>query len=518
MYLPHKTTKLTSLILFSCFLLLSITSFAQISNSLPCYAIGKNATQQDVVFTYDKPSNSWLEKVRTENTAIEALTCNPVTKALYAVSGNLFGFINPQDGKFSPIADYSLTVSGELGNLTINSVKAMNFDPSQQQIYAVQQQADQTCILFKLNPLTGEIIQNSFKSSDGNAQVDYLLLDKPEMSQKTYHNLIAIAVHPFNGQLYALYEQNEDFCLAVSDKLNGNVLAGLLEITDKTVDNLAFTNAGELYAIAKEQNNNASSIYMINPFTQTVEQVSQIAQNISVGCMDCEKAFHDLALKIELSPSQLLPVQPGHEIVFDIEVINQGEVSTKYIQIVNYLSDDLTLIEENGWIFNSQFTLLDVSEELLPGESLTRQIKFVSDQSFEGTIYNFAEIGFYINDYNDQGLSMIWQDVDSYADNSNNELIYIDNEVSQNGLMKNEDEDDHDIVTVSINQSCVPQWLIQNNNDIAAQVYQAGDNIYADNSIVNNTTAFKAGREVTVNNGFQVNKTADFEIQITPCE
>ncbi len=520
MLLPHNQLKVKLYVTLVTVLLQSTILFAQIDNDFSCFAVGKNALLEDVFYEYDSASNTWAEISKSTNSNITALTSNPVTKTMYAVNGQSFGTVNPANSSFTAIAHINKTLSGELGGINVKSVEAMTYDAAKQEVFAVYRLTDHPDIIFKINPNTGEIIRNGFNHSKTKVKVDYQVIEELELNDNIYDIVLDITLDPLSGQLYVVYQHQNDFCLVVADKTAGSIIAPLFEIKDKFVNNLTFSSRGKLFAVAKDMTSSESHVYHIDQFMGSVQAVSKVTEEVNLNFTAVEflKPYHDLALKIDLSPNQVVPATAGQELTFDIEIINQGEIEVNYVQIINYLSSGLTLKEQEGWLmFNDNFTLLDISDGISPKESVKKQIQFTVNDAFTGTIANFAEINLYVNRYTEEGLPLVWPDIDSFADNKNDEIIYIDNEVNQNGALRNEDEDDHDIVSVSIGSNCTPQMSFTDTN-ITPSTYQVGDHIYTDNSVVREDTKFNAGREIIMNKGFEVKANANFEVNINTCE
>jgi len=433
--------------------------------------------------------------------------------------GQSFGTINPANGQFVLLTNFENSIKGELGKLNIMSIEAMSFDVVTQKIYAIHRLNNLPDVLLIIDPETGKIVDNSFISKETKEVVDYQVLEELKLDGKVYDTATDITLHPLSGQLFIIYQHSEEFCLVVSDKSEGSIIAPLFEINDKSLKNLEFSSEGELYAIAEDKSTNESNVYLIDHQTGNLNPVSGMGMNSDVQFTEVEflKPYNDIALKIDVSPGQKMPLISGDEVTFDIEIINQGEIEVNYVQVINYLCSGLTLKEDDGWYFNNSFSVLDIEELIAPKQSISKQIQFVVNESFNGTIANFAEINLYVNTYTEKGLPYVWPDIDSNADNKNDETIYIDNEINQGGRLKNEDEDDHDLVMINVNSSCVTHLSFQN-TDVTSALYQAGDHIYADNTNVETETIFNAGRAVILNKGFEVAANASFEARISTCE
>lgn len=494
--------------------------FSQINNAFPSYAIGKNALAEDLFYQYDQASNNWIEIAKSTNGSITAITSDPSTKQVYAVKENSFGTIDPANGQFVSIANFEKSIKGEFGELIVTSIEAMCFDVFNQIIYAVHRLNGLADVLLMINPKTGKIVENHFIVNESDEVVDYQVLEELELDGKVFDIAADITVHPHSGQLYVMYQHSEEFCLVVSDKSEGSIIAPLFEISNKSIKNFEFSSKGELFAIAEDHNTNESHVYHVDHENGSIIPVSQIGENTDVQFTAVEfvKPYNDIALKIELSPGNTMPLTPGDNVLFDIEIINQGEIDINYVQIVNYLTPGLIIKNESDWHYiDDDFSLLDVEELIMPKQSLKKQVQFIVSQTFEGTIANFAEVNLYVNTYTERGLPLVWPDIDSTADSKNDELIYIDNEINQGGRLVSEDEDDHDLVMVNVNSNCITHLTFEN-EVITSALYEVGDHIYAENTNVEAGTILKAGRSVIMNKGFEVAANANFEAHINFCE
>jgi len=519
MLLPHTfKVELCSLLLMVLFQ--PTILFSQINNTYPSYAIGQNELSEDVFYEYDLSSNEWIEISKGTAGNITAITSDPVTKQMFASKGQNFGTINPANGEFVALSNFDKTVYGKLGTLSISSIDAMCYDVTKQVIYAVHRIEDQSDILLQINPQTGNIIERNFISKADNEEVDYQVIQELDLAGKIYDVAADIAIHPLSGQLYVIYKHSEEFCLVVSNKLEGSIVAPLFEISDKAIRNFEFSSNGKLYAIAEDISTSESNVYHIDHFTGKINPVSGIADNTNIEFTAVEflKPYNDIALTIEQS-STMLPLSPGDDVNFEIEIFNQGEVEVNFVEIINYLPPGLKIKNETEWQqTNHSYSLLEINQAILPNQSTKRQLQFtVSETYTTGTIANFVEISAYVNTYNENGQPSVWPDIDSEADSENNEVIYIDNEINENGALKSEDEDDHDFVTVNVNSSCIPQLSFRN-MDIASALYHAGDHIYTDNAKVETGTILKAGNAVIMNKGFEVATNVDFEAKIGSCK
>ena len=116
------------------------------------------------------------------------------------------------------------------------------------------------------------------------------------------------------------------------------------------------------------------------------------------------------------------PFDYGDIITYEIEVINQGNVTTNQIQVIDYIPSGLQFVGSNfpTWTFDpfSGNATAEINEDIAPGESviLTISLEVVPTTDFEDGWTNYAEIfGFEDSD----GNNIADQDVDSDADATN---------------------------------------------------------------------------------------------------
>ena len=154
----------------------------------------------------------------------------------------------------------------------------------------------------------------------------------------------------------------------------------------------------------------------------------------------------DLALRKSLASGQSAAVNAGDYVSYIIEVFNQGSVTAKNIELVDYIPSGMTLAD-TAWTDNSNGTASMTVASVLPlpaGASVQAAIRFrVNANAAAGSIGNMAEIKAARDPDGNLGT-----DVDSVADNNpNNDGIVRDDEINNAGF----DEDDSDVSTITVN-------------------------------------------------------------------
>lgn len=164
--------------------------------------------------------------------------------------------------------------------------------------------------------------------------------------------------------------------------------------------------------------------------------------------------YLDLAL---MKTAQKSRVKAGEVVIFDIEVINQGSVPAYKIDIVDYLPEYLTLVDENWTVDGNGLAkrTLVLEYPLTEGNKLKTTIKVrVNDDVTPRAVVNYAEI-VDVKDINNNAVGS--KDIDSTPDDSNsNDNGGVPDSDTDNTVdsSRDVDEDDHDparIVVISSN-------------------------------------------------------------------
>ncbi|MFK8162763.1 MAG: hypothetical protein AB8H12_09905, partial [Lewinella sp.] len=171
---------------------------------------------------------------------------------------------------------------------------------------------------------------------------------------------------------------------------------------------------------------------------------------------DCEATiFLDLALTKVLNTSITPgPFEPGDEVTFEIEIINQGLIQAVDIQVTDYFPEELILTDDNWTASGQTATLITPIASLDAETSTTRNITFTISEDYEGIcLINWAEISAADPSF----LVGLIYDIDSDPDNmqfngpGETDDLDDDNVVDEDGKNNaGEDEDDHDPAKVDV--------------------------------------------------------------------
>ncbi len=106
--------------------------------------------------------------------------------------------------------------------------------------------------------------------------------------------------------------------------------------------------------------------------------------------------FFDLAVSTTVAGGFEIGAVPiGNAVVFNIEVINEGEVAATDIVLRDYLPRSGLVLVDPDWTDNRNGTATlnrPIAGPIAPGRSILIPITFMVDASASGTIYNWAEI------------------------------------------------------------------------------------------------------------------------------
>ena len=170
-----------------------------------------------------------------------------------------------------------------------------------------------------------------------------------------------------------------------------------------------------------------------------------------------EVAILDLALREVLDPAVTQPVQPGQDITFQIEVINQGSVAASNIEVIDYVDPEMwapfdsalnPASDDYVWAADGTDARATLVAELAPGDSITIPVVLtVAEGADLSELSNTSEIAAATATtggevvVNPDGSPVT--DFDSTADVIDDDVL-VDN-VTDNA---DGDEDDHDIAIV----------------------------------------------------------------------
>ena len=135
-------------------------------------------------------------------------------------------------------------------------------------------------------------------------------------------------------------------------------------------------------------------------------------------------------------------VIPGGDVIFELEVFNQGTITAANVEIFEYIPTGFTLSpnDMNGWALVGSDGLNTIAGPIAPGASASIQIVLRADINLGAGVYiNRAEI---FGSEDDNGNDMTMFDNDSTADSDDSNDMEINDNISDDGTF---DEDDADL-------------------------------------------------------------------------
>lgn len=437
-----------------------LLSHAAVSQGSVCYSVSENASNNQL-YVYDPISQTWTNVGATGTNNIEAIAYDPVNSLLYATNAGVFGTIDVNTGLFT----MSCTLGSGNGDfdgdgmtddvINMSDIDGLSYDPVTGILWASNRiGGTSNDVLFQIDPSTCTIIPNAF-----GAGMDYIVV--PSVPDPTTGSPLLdvddIAWDPFQGFLYMIQNQGGlGDVLGYYDVMNGTFhVVGT--ITQDDMEGLGLNYLGQLFGTTG--NGGGSSFFSIDKTTGAATFLSAISTtHVDFESVDCLAGMSDLALQKVISPSQSFPIVAGDMVCFDINVYNQGDQDNYNIGLVDYIPSGLTLADA-AWTQSGSNATYSIPGRLAPMQSIVVPICFTVDAGFSGTITNTSEISG-SEDVNGAALP----DIDSQPDSSNNETGVVDNEVNGGGPVAGEDEDDHDIasITVTCPQNCVDITVTRN--------------------------------------------------------
>ncbi|MTB52277.1 DUF11 domain-containing protein [Lewinella sp. W8] len=276
------------------------------------------------------------------------------------------------------------------------------------------------------------------------------------------------AVITLDGVLAAGASTTIDIVLTVDGGVQSNTqLINVAEISDATdseggeVEDIDSTPDDDATNDAGGQVNSAADDVNDGNGTGTVGDSDPVSDEDDADPEDVVVAPFDLALIKELADGQSATVEPGDTIRYTITVINQGGMTANNIEVTDYIPENMTFemgagdgVTDNatlGWTASNGLATntLVIDGGLPPNESITIDLFLTLDSPLlpPGTVIdNFAEISGATDITGaDQG------DIDSeYDQDPDDDDLTADNEVNGNGNIPGEDDDDHDIASITI--------------------------------------------------------------------
>jgi len=419
---------------------------------------------------------------------------------------------------FIPIGEVG-SGNGEAGLIDLNDVDGLTYDPVNQIMYGTHRiegkEPGTNDLFFQIDVATGKVIPEAMLNPADNKPVDYVII--PEVFDHEFagsaYNVDDIAYNTYTKQLFALHSQS-DYRLYTISELNpmtGELEAVIYDLR-ANIKGIGFSNFGELFGTTgkndypAENSNSFFYIDLIDSRTSQLNFIDPTNQHKEFEAFDCFTAYNDLALLLDVESQQ--SVNTGSTVTFLLTIFNQGDFPNTNITLTNYIPDGLTLADGN-WMDIGDGKATHTFEGILkPGEDHIIRIAYVAEPGFEGqTLTNTAEIS--SSTYSPDATNILspgltaypdahLPDWDSRPDTENNETNVVDNELNGGGpnsvflKVDDEDEDDHDIAVIQVEQDSCPINLVIPDGEISGH--------------------FQAQQEIDIQGYVKKSKTAVFDI------
>jgi len=436
--------------LFKIFLLLIFTMVTGeiMSQSAVCYAVSENGFDNEL-YTYDPVTGTWSYTGQTCTDNIEAIAFDPFNDILYATDRDILGTLNLMSGKFTPkatlgtvIGDYDFDgVADDV--LDITDVDGLSYDPINGILWASDRIGGigSPDILFAIDIATCQIIPDQFGPGE-----DYVAIPpvNDPMTGTALWDIDDIAWDPFSGRIYMIQNASGLSDVLTYYDIAANTITIIGSISPASdMEGLGFNHLQQLFGTTG--NGGGNGFFQINAGDASTTQLSSISTvDTDFESVDCLSTWSDLALDKKISSTQSMPITSGDQVCFDITVYNQGQEDNYNIELTDYIPTGLTLNDPN-WTPSPPDANYTIPGPLAPGNSIIVPICFTVNAGFSGTITNTAEIS---GSEDEDGNEL--PDIDSQPDDDNDEVGVVDNEINEDGPLYNQDEDDHDIATITI--------------------------------------------------------------------
>lgn len=452
------------------------------------YAVAHNNGNANVLYQFNGTTNEWTEIGLTGTNNIKAIATDAINNVIYAVDGGTFGEINAESGLFISIGAIGSTLAQNgtynYEEINLDNIHGLTFDPINKVMYATHRvESGDLCgtvilnsndFLFQIDILTGKLKPGAMQDYAGNPLDNVIMRDILDSTYKwsctggltlpRALDINDIAYNIYTGELYAIQHYGYGGGFAIFNPVDAYGEAILLEYHGTDFIGLAFNATGELFGTTgiNAVNSPVNGLKYINTesyLTVELPPIDPSGTNFDFRGIDYFTAYNDLALSITIDPEKPNPIIPNDDLAFLITVYNQGKIDNTNINIVNYIPEGLLLNDPNWEMLPGTNKAIYEFEGLLtPLGKVTIPINFSVDINFAAEeIVNTAEITASFNnnitDVNDKPLRL--PDIDSWPDDRNKEHIYgsivLEDEIDQAGPKANEDEDDHDIATINLN-------------------------------------------------------------------
>lgn len=503
-----------------------------------CYCIEEGGGQPNTLFKLQ--NNNWVKEgyiyslIENLNGKIEAFAAKPKSNLLYVVDLNRFGTIDVNTQIFTGkgYVTGGDPGSGVNGNQIFDDIDAMAYDPYKHEIWAINRNPGYgpgtEDFLIKIDPETGRYVPGAFEGGNDYAVIPSVFdgtfdLDNDNSPGGQVYDVDGIAFNPYTNILYTVQNQEGPGVITSINTINGDVEQVIYDMNEDDIEGLGISTYGQLFGTSGDNGSAESSfifIDLLNGSTSNLTTIDPTGQYTDFESFDCVLGVFDLALKIELATAPI-NVKANNNIIFNITIQNQGDVEVDGFVLSAYLPIGVSLNDNNWTAIPNEIQKIkrNVNLKINAGQTKVTTLGLKVSSLPPPDFQLACEISEMFNNTIDEvhNYSVALPDIDSTPDYSNNEKNIQDNIMSQGGPKVNKDEDDHDIVNVEV---IIPEC--ETNLNITGSIlngsYSANQTILSNGIVgLSKIVQFRAGSNITLNNGFTANLNSILEIMIDDC-
>jgi len=292
-----------------------------------CYLVASNEQRLSLVNTTD--SNAATNEVNIGTSLgsgdIEAIAYDVKTDTLYGAdsgNGGRLGIINTTTGVFTQRSNIFGTGRGAQGNVKIVDVDGLSFNPYTSELYGSVRRTKDGCscanrpdLLVRINPATGQIVQNAF-----GAGIDYVEID-PVAGLTDVDDLAFDPSLGPNGKVaYGTVNTsgNDDHIIRIDLTTGNSTDVGATTIVDD-IEGLSFDAYGQLWGSSGSTNRQLFRINKTTGRASSPVPIDNGSDYEAIGCLTVQVSDIGLELTVDnVNPSE------GATITYTLTVTNRG--------------------------------------------------------------------------------------------------------------------------------------------------------------------------------------------------
>ena len=304
-----------------------------------CFALTDAFGSNDDVLTRIDPGDSdpgsneeTLGGTGTEG--IIGLAMRPGTGEIFGVNGRRLGVLNPTTGRFSPRGADIGQGQGDFGQLTMNLVSGLAFEPGSGVLYGTTKLNNGFGVLYKIDANTGRLVQGAFGGDD------YATL--PQVSNGNFEDL---SFEPSTGTLYGILNSSGGPALIRLNKDTGQHQAIINFPLDAHIEGMDFDEAGALWIVGRI-GDTGEYLWSFDEARAEVTSQIQIDNGRDYEGLICVvPAASDAAVALS---TDNLDLDSNGEATFEVRLSNPGESELGRVDVSVVLPQGLAFVEADA--------------------------------------------------------------------------------------------------------------------------------------------------------------------------